>query len=184
MPSPATTNALQTRNGGDIRSFLNHDGKVFSIGAKVSLPFELDGDSVIAPYGLLDYHAAKMDAYAETGASSVGLVVPEHKEKQAAAELGAAFHVPMGADDAMGVRLSAGYRYLLEDGKSTISTQFVGSSAAFTTLIRSPGMSGVRAGAQLVAKVSDNMSISAGYNGLISSRTKLHALEARLTFKM
>ena len=161
-----------------------HDGKVFSIGAKVSVPMKLDGDSVIAPYGLIDYQSAKMDAYAETGASSVGLVVPKHTEKSAAAELGAAFHVPMGADDSTGVRLSAGYRYLLEDGKSTISTQFVGSSAAFTTLVRSPGTSGIKAGVHFVANVSDGVSFSAGYNGMISSRTKLHALEARLTFKM
>jgi hypothetical protein len=90
----------------------------------------------------------------------------------------------MGADNSSSIHLSAGYRYLLEDGKSTISTQFVGSSAAFTSLIRSPGMSGVRAGVNFVANVSDNMSFSAGYNGMISSRTKLHALEARLTFRM
>ncbi len=161
-----------------------HDGSVFSIGAKVSVPLELDGDSTIAPYGLLDYHTAKMDGYTETGANSVSLVVPDHKEKQAAAEIGAGFHVPMGADDTTSIHLSAGYRYLLEDGKSTMQTRFVGSAATFTTLIRSPGMSGVRAGVNLVAKMSDNMSISAGYNGMISSRTKLHALEARLTFRM
>ncbi|MGE4064245.1 MAG: autotransporter domain-containing protein [Rhodospirillaceae bacterium] len=160
-----------------------HDGKVFSIGAKVSVPIALDGDSEIAPYGLLDYHTATMDAYSETGASSVSLVVPKHKEKQAAAELGAAFRVPMGADG-VGVRLAAGYRYLLEDGKSTIATQFAGSSATFTTLIRSPGMSGVRAGVHLVGNVDDNVSFSAGYNGFFSSRTKMHALEARVTFKM
>jgi hypothetical protein len=162
----------------------DHDGKVLSIGGKVSVPLELDGDSTIAPYGLIDYHTAKMDGYSETGANSVGLVVPEHKEKQAAAELGAAFHVPMGADDGMGVRLSAGYRYLLEDGKNTMQTRFVGSAATFTTLIRSPGMSGVRVGAHLVGKVSDNAFISAGYNGMISGRTKMHALEARLTLRM
>lgn len=161
-----------------------HDGKVFSIGAKVSVPIEMDGDSTLSPYGQLDYQTATMDAYSEAGASSVGLMVPEHKEKSSAAEIGAAFHVPMGADDSTAVRLSAGYRYLLEDGKDTISTRFVGSSSTFTTLVRSPGMSGVRAGVNLVAKVSDNMSFSAGYNGLISSRTKMHALEARLTIKM
>lgn len=162
----------------------DHDGKVWSIGAKVSMPFELDNDAVLAPYGLLDMQQAKIDAYAETGANGVGLVVPEHKEKNAAAELGAAFHVPMGADDSVGVRLQAGWRYLLEDGKTTIATRFVGSPTTFTTLVRSPGKSGVHAGAHLTAQVSDNMLLSAGYTGLISSRTSLHALEARLTLKM
>ncbi|MGE3334523.1 MAG: autotransporter domain-containing protein [Rhodospirillaceae bacterium] len=160
------------------------DGKVLSAGAKVSVPLKLDGDSIIAPYGLIDYQVAKMDAYTETGASSVSLMVSEHKEKSSAAELGAAFEVPMGAGDDVHVRLLAGYRYLLEDGKDTIETRFVGSAATFNTLVRSPGINGVRVGANLGAKVSDNMFISAGYNGTISGRTKLHALEARLTLKM
>lgn len=161
-----------------------HDGKVWSIGAKVSVPLELDNDSVIAPYGLLDMQQATIDAYQEAGAGSAGLIVPEHKEKNAAAELGASFHVPMGADDAVRVRLQAGWRYLLEDGKDTIATRLVGSPVTFTTLVRSPGRSGVHAGAALSAKVSDAVTLSAGYNGVISSRTSLHALEARLTLKM
>ncbi len=160
------------------------DGKVMSMGAKASAPLKLDGDSTIAPYGLIDYQVAKMDAYTETGANSVSLMVGEHKEKSAAAELGAAFEVPMGAGDDVHVRLLAGYRYLLEDGKDTIETRFVGSAATFNTLVRSSGINGVRVGANLGAKVGDNMFISAGYNGTISSRTKLHALEARLTLKM
>lgn len=160
------------------------DGRAMSIGAKVSVPLKLDGDSTIAPYGLIDYQTAKMDAYTETGANSVSLMVGAHKEKSSAAELGAAFEVPMGAGGDTHIRLLAGYRYLLEDGKDTIETRFVGSAAAFNTLVRSPGINGVRVGANLAAKVSDNMFISAGYNGTISSRTKLHALEARLTLKM
>ncbi len=175
--SRAITSLARTATG-------THDGKVMSMGAKVSMPLKLDGDSTIAPYGLIDYQSAKMDGYTETGANSVGLVVGEHKEKSSAAELGAAFEVPMGAGDAAHVRLLAGYRYLLEDGKDTLETRFVGSAATFNTLVRSPGINGVRVGANLSAKMSDNMSFSAGYNGTISSRTKLHALEARLTLKM
>jgi hypothetical protein len=161
-----------------------HNGSVWSIGAKVSMPYELDGDSTLAPYGQLDYQTATIDAYQEAGAGSVGLVVPEHKEKQAAAELGLGFHAPLGADDAVGIRLSAGYRYLLEDGKSSIQTRFVGSPTTFTTLVRSPGMSGVHAGVHLTGRIYENMYLSAGYNGIISSRTSMHGLEARLTLKM
>lgn len=162
----------------------DHKGGVFSIGAKVSMPFALEGNSTIAPYGLVDYQVAKIDAYTETGANSVNLVVPEHKEKNSALELGGEFKVPMGENNSVSVDLSAGYRYLLEDGKETISTRFEGSPVTFNTLIRSPGMSGVHAGVHLTAKIYDNMFFSAGYNGTISSRTTLHALEARLTVKM
>lgn len=161
-----------------------HDGSVWSIAAKVSMPYELDGDSSLAPYGQLDYETATIDAYQEAGAGSVGLVVPEHKEKQAAAELGLGFHAAMSENNSLGVSLSAGWRYLIEDGKSSIQTRFVGSPTTFTTLVRSPGMSGVHAGAHLTARVTDNMFISAGYNGIISSRTSMHGLEARLTLRM
>ena len=43
---------------------------------------------------------------------------------------------------------------------------------------------GVHAGVHLTGRIYENMYLSAGYNGIISSRTSMHGLEARLTLKM
>ncbi|MDB5454074.1 MAG: autotransporter outer rane beta-barrel protein, partial [Caulobacteraceae bacterium] len=53
----------------------SHDGKVWALGAKVSAPLTLNSNLNISPYGQVDMQHARIKAYSETGAGSVGLVV-------------------------------------------------------------------------------------------------------------
>ncbi len=164
----------------------SHNGSVWTLGAKVAAPFAIDNGATIAPYASIDSQSATVDAYTETGANSVNLIVPQIKVKESAGELGANFRVPMGAE-AAGVTagLTAGWRYLLNKGSSSFNTALQGSpNVAFTNLILAPGKNTAHLAANLNAVISGNLSGSIGYEGFMSSRRSIHAIEARLVLKM
>lgn len=164
----------------------SHSGSAYNLGAKVAAPLPIDNGSTIAPYLSVDAQSATIDAYTETGANSVNLIVPQVKLKESASELGANFRVPMGSD-AGGVtaNLTAGWRYLLNKGSGSFNTALQGSpNVAFTNLILSPGKNSAHLSANLTAVISGNLTGSVGYEGFMSSRRNLHAIEARLVLKM
>ena len=163
----------------------SHDGKVWSLGAKVSAPVAVGGAMTLSPYGRLDMQRATIDAYAETGAGAAGLVVPKRKDKTAAFEAGAGLTIPMGGE-AGGVtaRLLAGWRYRLDDDDDAFATAFAGSPTTFQTTVLSPGKSAARISAGLTANLGGNLSASAGYRGLIAKRADIHQVEVRLTLRM
>ena len=163
----------------------SHNGTVWSLGAKVAAPFAIDNGSSIAPYALVDTQSATIDAYTETGANSASLVVPQIKMKESASELGANFRVPMGSDAAgVTANLTAGWRYLLNKGSDSFSTRITGSTVAFNSLILSPGKNSAHLAASLGAVLGSGLTGSIGYQGLLSSRRSIHALEARIVLKM
>ncbi|MHB1207503.1 MAG: autotransporter domain-containing protein [Rhodospirillaceae bacterium] len=163
----------------------SHNGTIWSLAAKVAAPFAIDNGSSIAPYALLDTQQATVDAYTETGAGSVSLVVPKLTAKESASELGAAFRVPMGSGaTSVTANLTAGWRYLLNKGSDSFNTTLVGSPVAFSNYILSPGKNSVHLAANLGAVVSGGLTASVGYQGLVSSRRSIHAVEARLILKM
>lgn len=162
----------------------SHDGRVWSLGAKVAVPIALDNDASAAPYALIDMQRAKIDAYTETGAGVAGLVVPARSAKDTAVEAGAGLTVPMGADALLIARVEAGWRYRLESGRDAFATSLVGSPVAFQTYVLSPGRSAAHAAASLSTAFNDTLSASVGYQGTVTSRTSIHALEARLTLRM
>lgn len=162
----------------------SHDGSVWSIGAKVAVPFELDNDATLAPYGMVDAQHARVDAYTETGANSVNLVIPRLADKIAAGEIGATFVVPMGANGGTVASLQGGWRYLLESGRETFNATLAGSGTPFAVNVLSPGRSAAHVAAGITANLGGNSTGSIGYRGLISSRTSIHAIEARLTLRM
>lgn len=163
----------------------SHNGTIWSLGAKVAAPFAIDNGSSIAPYAMLDTQQATVDAYTETGASSVSLVVPKLTTKESAAELGGTFHVPMGGGtSSVTANLTAGWRYLLNKGSDRFNTTLVGSPVAFSNYILSPGKNSAHLAADLSAVVTPGLTASIGYQGLIGSRRSIHALEARLILKM
>ncbi len=55
---------------------------------------------------------------------------------------------------------------------------------AFSNYILSPGKNSVHLAANLGAVVSGGLTASVGYQGLVSSRRSIHAVEARLILKM
>lgn len=164
----------------------SHSGSAWTLGAKVAAPFAVDNDSTIAPYLSVDSQAATVDAYTETGANSVNLIVPQVKVKESASELGANFRVPMGAEaGGVSASLTAGWRYLLNKGSGSFTAALQGSpNVAFTNLILSPGKNSAHLAANLTAAISGNLSGSIGYEGFMSSRRSIHAIEARLVLKM
>jgi uncharacterized protein YhjY with autotransporter beta-barrel domain len=163
----------------------SHDGTTWSIAGKVAAPFPIDNGSSIAPYALIDTQQATVDAYTETGASSVSLVVPKLTAKESASELGATFRVPMGSGStSVTANLTAGWRYLLNKGSSSFNTTLVGSPVAFSNYIMSPGKNSAHLAADLSMAVTGGLTASVGYQGFVSSRRSIHALEARLILKM
>ena len=164
----------------------SHNGSVWTLGAKVAAPFAIDNGATISPYASVDSQSATIDAYTETGANSVNLIVPQIKVKESASELGAAFRVPMGSGDTgVTANLTAGWRYLLNKGSGSFNTALQGSpNVAFNNLILSPGKNSAHLAANLSTVISGNLSGSIGYEGFISSRRSLHAIEARLVLKM
>ncbi len=164
----------------------SHSGTAYNLAAKVAAPFAIDNGSTIAPYLSVDSQSATVDAYTETGANSVNLVVPQIKIKESASELGANFRVPMGADaNGVTANLTAGWRYLLNKGSGSFNAALAGApNVAFTNLILSPGKNSAHLAANLSAVISGNLTGSIGYEGFMSSRRSLHAIQARLVLKM
>lgn len=162
----------------------SHQGKVWSLGARVEAPMPV-GDMTLSPYGQLDMQRATIDAYVETGAGAAGLVVPKRKEKTAGAEAGAALTLPFGGEaGAASLRLEAGYRYLLDDGKDTFAAALVGSPTTFQTQVLSPGRSAAHLGAAFNARLGENLTASAGYHGLIGKRADIHTVQVRLNLAL
>lgn len=160
----------------------SHDGNAWTLGAKISAPFAFGAGTTIAPYGLLDYQRASVDAYTETGANAANLVVPKRKATDTAAELGAALQAPLG--DMFRANLEAGWRQSLRHGGDNFSATLAGSPVAFNTAVIGTAPSSAHLGAGIAADFGGNLSASLGYNGLISSRMSLHAVQARLTLKI
>ncbi len=163
------------------RATSEHDGSVWAIGAKASMPMSLGGGAV-TPYAAVDYQSASVDAYQEAGASSLGLTVPKHKSKNAGLELGATALV--GDTAATHGRLQLGYRMVLDDARDTLAVSLIGSPATFPVEVLSQGASAIRASASVVGRLAPGATLSAGYRGLFSQRTDNHAVEVRLTVRM
>jgi uncharacterized protein YhjY with autotransporter beta-barrel domain len=162
----------------------SHDGRVWSVGAKVSAPLAMGGLQ-IAPYGQIDHQQASVNAYQEIGAGGVGLVIPKLKVKDTALEAGAAVTLPLqDGPGGLAARLQAGWRHSLDDDDETFVTGFSGTPVAFQTTVASPGKDAAHLEASLEGKISENLSASASYRGLISKRGDLHALQIRLSLKM
>jgi uncharacterized protein with beta-barrel porin domain len=162
----------------------SHDGKVWSLGAKVSAPLTLSNLN-ISPYGQIDMQHAKVDAYSETGAGSVGLVVPKRTDESTSIEAGAALALPIPMQGGgLTARLQAGWRYRVSGDSDDFATSFVGSPVAFQTNVLSPNRSAAHLSASITGKLAPNLTAAAGYRGLISKDTDVHALEVRLALTL
>ncbi len=163
----------------------SHDAKVWAVGAKVSAPLAAGGSTTISPYARVDLQHASIDAYAEAGAGSAGLVVPKRKDKNAAVELGASLDIPMSeGDTAIGGYLQAGWRHMLEEGDDAFATAFSGSPVSFQSQVLSQGKDAAHISAGVNAKLGENLTGSAGYTGVLSKRTSDHSVQLKLTLKM
>jgi uncharacterized protein YhjY with autotransporter beta-barrel domain len=162
----------------------SHDGRVWTLGAKVSAPLAF-GRTTLSPYGLVDWQQAKIDAYAESGAGSAGLVVPKRKDKNAALEAGAAWAVPLGGEaGGLTARFQAGWRYLLDDGRDAFTATVIGSPVGFRTEVLSQGQNGAHLSAELAGALAPNLTASVGYHGIISRRYDTHAVAVRLSLRL
>lgn len=176
-----------TRNLGAVGRVAtsSHDGKVWSLGAKISAPMAFSDNMTVAPYGLVDIQHASVEAYTETGAGAAGLVVPKHKDQTAAVEAGAALVIPMGGEaGAATARLQAGWRYRIDDDDDSIATAFIGSPTPFDTPVLTSGKSAAHIAASINARLGENLTASAGYRGLIAKRANVHTVEVRLSLRM
>ena len=160
----------------------NHDGSGWSLAAKVAVPFHLNADMTLAPYALIDTQNAHVDAYAETGANSVGLMVDAYRDKDVAVETGAMFRAPVGPN--FTARLEAGWRQSLDKGGENVLASLTGSPVKFSTDIlgRSPGAAHI--GASFATTFNGLLDGEAGYRGYISGRATINVLEARITFHL
>lgn len=162
----------------------SHNGDSWSIGAKIAMPIALGDGATVAPYALLDTQHASVDAYAETNASSVGLVVPKVTDHDTSAELGATLLAPMGPDDGLLARLQAGWRYSLSGGREMVATRLNGSAQTFNTPLYDQSINQAHLGATLSGSFAENMYASVGYHGYAGGRTTTHAIEARITLRI
>jgi subtilase-type serine protease len=160
----------------------SHDGKVWSIGAQAAYPIAVSENATLAPYGRIDAQKATIDSYTETGAGSAGLVVGERSAKTTSLEAGVSYAVPVSA--AMTARLQAGWRHAIDDDAGPISLNLIGSPIAFQTRVNSPGKDAAHLAASIGGNLSPNMTLSAGYRGLLSSDAKIQAVEIRLAMRM
>lgn len=160
------------------------DGKIWSVGAKVQAPVALGDSFDLRPYALIDFHQAKIDGYAETGAGAAGLVVAEHKHKNAAIEAGAAIVLPKREDATWSGRFEAGWRYLLDEGDDDVLAGFAGSPVSFETAFLSPGRSAAHLAATVEGEISPTVTASFGYRGLISKRSDVHMLQLRVSMRL
>lgn len=163
----------------------SHDAKTWALAAKVSVPLSLGGDTKIAPYGQIDLQESTIDGYAETGAGSLGLRVPKQTVKSASAEIGAAVALPLSAEPGgLTARLQAGWRQRLNDGGDAFATSFAGSPVGFVTTVESPGRSAAHISASISGALAPNLTLSAGYRGLIGSHADAHMVQLRLALTL
>lgn len=157
------------------------DSNNWGITAKVSSMMDMGGNATLLPYLMLDYRDSKVGNYTETGAGSLGLIVPDHKRKNSNAEIGGTAAIPLDGDN-LTARLQLAWQQRLSGKADTISTRLVGSAVAFDTTFLGLPKSAAKMGASLNAKLGDGVVGALGYRGLLGgSRIDLHAIEARLS---
>jgi uncharacterized protein with beta-barrel porin domain len=161
----------------------NHSGKVYALAVKVSAPISVGGKATLAPYGVLDMQQAKVDGYSETGAGAAGLVVPQRTDKESAFEGGLEWNAPLGSDT-LTAHLQAGWRRAIQNSGDNLAVTVAGSPVAFQTAIGPIDKDTAHLEASISGEVSPNLSISAGYYGLIGDTSTNQTIELRLSFRM
>lgn len=161
-------------------------GKVWSAAIKASKAFTLSNKTTLIPYALFDSQDAIVNAYSEAGAGAVGLVIPRLTTKNSAFEGGAALILPITIQSGhLTARLQAGWHYLLEEGKETVTAYLVDSPVPFATQIAGPGNSAVHVEASLTAVMTKGMNASLSYRGMLGAdRLTTHAIEARIVIRL
>ncbi len=156
------------------------DSNNWGIAFKASGSVDMGGTTKLLPYLMLDYRDSKVGNYTETGAGSLGLIVPDHKRKNGNLEIGGTAVVPLDGDK-VSARLQLAWQQRVEGKSSTIATRLVGSGAAFNTTFLGLPKGAAKLGAAVNADLGDGISGSFGYRGMLGgSRIDLHAIEARL----
>ncbi len=156
------------------------DGTVWGGMIKVAAPLKTGSGFSVSPYAQLDTTAASVDAYTESGAGSLGLIVSDRNISNAYAELG----VQVGASEvsAGGIspRLSVGWRHALDNGKGSVATRLIGSPVFFNTVFL-PAKDGVALGAAIATRLSGGIELNLDYRGLVANpRLTAHAITAGL----
>ncbi len=163
----------------------SHDGKTWSAAMKLSKEFDMDGNMRVVPYAAVDFAKAKIDAYTEAGASSLGLVVPKISTNDSAYEIGATFAAPSNQSwGTLTPRLLVGARHVFDESKGAVSYQLVGSAVAFAAPVQHPGKTAARIEASISGEMQGGITTAIGYRGLVGgSDQSSHGIEGRVTFK-
>ena len=123
-----------------------------------------------------------MNAYNETGANSVNLLVPEYKDKDFAVEVGAFLRAQL--NPALSTRIEAGVHQSLDKGGKNILTSLEGAPVKFSTIILGRSPTAAHLGAAVSGQIGPDISAELGYRGYFSPRMSVSTIEARVTFKV
>lgn len=159
------------------------DAKTWAVAARVSTPLQVATNTTVSPYGQLDAQGTRVDSYTETGAGSVGLIVPKQKFNTVAMELGAALAARFGAQDQWTARLQAGWRHQLDDGKTSLPLALIGSPVGFVQRIPGSGKDAAHIDASIGGTFGERWNVEAGYRGLLGDDS-VHGVELRFSYAM
>ena len=152
---------------------------------KFSAPFPIEGGLKIAPYVLVDHQGISIDAYNETGANGLGLMVPKQSVKSSNAEAGVSVGGSVAeAWGALVPRAQIGWYHPIDNGKTTLATHLVGSpNVAFNTpFLASKDAAHVEL--SLSARMTSGVEVGIAYRGYLGSpHVNLHGIEGSVRFE-
>lgn len=159
------------------------DAKTWAVAGKVSSPLPVATNMTVSPYGQIDAQGTRVDAYQETGAGAVGLVVSKQKFSTVAMELGAALAARFGGAEQWTARLQAGWRHQLDDGKDELPLALIGSPVGFVQRIPGADRDAAHIDASVGGTFGQRWTAAAAYRGLIGDGS-VHGIELRFSYAM
>ncbi len=149
---------------------------------KVAVPLKAGEDFEVSPYVQLDMTSAKVNAYTETGAGSLGLSVDQQRVTNGFSEIGVSLGSDKPGEGSIAPHVEVGWRHVLDNGKGSFGTKLIGAPGNFSTPSL-PVKDGVALGAQIATRLSGGMEINLDYRGLIDKKLSAHAITAGIRFR-
>jgi uncharacterized protein with beta-barrel porin domain len=151
---------------------------VWHLGAGLSRAVKLSDQTQFEPMVNLDWRQARIDAYTETGAEALNLMVEKQKAQELVASVGA--RLKHAYSERLSVSGHASVGYDIKGDRGTTTARFVGGGGVFVTQSQETSRARLQLGATLSWDATDALGLSVGYGVQRRSGMTDQALTARL----
>ncbi|TCM18606.1 autotransporter-like protein [Novosphingobium sp. PhB165] len=157
------------------------DANIWALSGEAGYRFELGKVSTVAPYALVEYTAAKLKSFTETGVDAANLDVSGSNHNRAATVLGAKW---AGSFGGIVPQLDLGWRHQFGGRTAAIDAAFdIAPGSDFTVVSPLDKRDTAMVGVSVSGKLSSSVDLRVGYQGRFSGTAQSNAGGVEVKFK-